>query len=95
MKLPASLTLHNIGLAAMLVLLLLVRADIKANRREIIENRALIARLTGRNEKLILDFMSRTVDRWDELQRNNPTLDVPRVVEPVEKPHLRESEMTR
>ena len=95
MKLPHSFTLHNIGLAAMLVLLCLVRADIKANRREIIDNRALIISLTGRNEKLILDFMSRTVDRWDKLQRDNPQLDVPRVVEPGETPHLRESEMTR
>lgn len=81
-------------IAEFLVLLWLA-IDIHATKRTIIENRAIIIELTGKNEKLILDFMSRTVDRWDKLQNDNPEIKVPRIIEPLEKPHLTEREMER
>jgi hypothetical protein len=67
----------------------------RSNHRLILQNREIIISGTGRNEKLLLDFMMRTVDRWDELQRKNPEITVPKAVEPNAKPHLSEKEMQR
>lgn len=65
------------------------------NRVILLENRVIVKDLTSRNEKLILDFMSRTVDRWDKLQSDNPDVRVPKIVEPNDKPHLTPKEMER
>jgi hypothetical protein len=48
-----------------------------------IENDVVRAQSQGElTQKTLLDFMKRTVDRWDELQKQNPELDVPEVKEP-------------
>jgi hypothetical protein len=39
--------------------------------------------------------MSRTVDRWDKFQRDNPDIKVPAVREPINKAHLSEKDMER
>lgn len=62
---------------------------------QVTENKAVINAVREWDEKLILDFMTRTVDRWEKLQRDNPQLRVPNVVEPIDKPHLSEQEMER
>ena len=70
-----------------------VVADANASRLRVAAE--VSQQLADRNERAILNFMSRTVDRWDALQRNNPNLAVPKVVEPLTTPHLDTQDLKR
>jgi len=45
-------------------------------------NHDLIDHRAEQTEKIILDFMDRTVNRWEKLQNENPQLKVPLISEP-------------
>ena len=65
------------------------------NATMIRDGKTLAIAAAARNEKLLLDFMSRTVDRWEKLQRDNPDVLVPYVIEPLVQPHLKDEDMNR
>lgn len=44
--------------------------------------------LTEHTEKLLIESMSRAVDRWEELRRDNPQVDVPTSKEPPITPMI-------
>lgn len=83
------------GWVLVLLLLLDIRSTAHQNAKGIQTSRDVAAALAAHNEKVMLDFMSRTVSRWDELQRANPDVKVPKVIEPLTTPHLSEKEMER
>lgn len=67
----------------------------KSNAAGIATSRDIASTLAKHNEQVMLDFMSRTVARWDNLSRNNPDLKVPKVVEPLDTPSLSDDALQR
>lgn len=82
--------------AILIIWIVLKNRDIGYNTQaQVVTNRAMIEANTALQTKLILDFMGRTVDRWDKLQTDNPNVRVPRVDEPNVKPWLSDADMER
>lgn len=80
---------------AIFLLLLSLHNTARTNRAEILRNRELTAAYAAAQERMLLNFMVRTVYRWDKLQEVNPALIVPRVTEPMSKADLTAEEMDR
>lgn len=87
------LILHGLRLGRWIILLnfaVLVFLGFKFKLSQQIERDVIVAQTKAElTQKTLLEFMAKTVDRWDKLQTQNPSLDVPKVTlpAPTETPH--------